>query len=106
MHVIAIRSPKKQGKKGQIDLDVVKRECGGRILITRNHKDFVDLAPIYDFGIISLSGLFLDKDETTKNETARLISKTITDHSLWSKNKAFLVTFDSKTQKPTIEDLE
>jgi hypothetical protein len=36
---------------------------GHRILVTKNTKDFIDFAPVYDFGIISLEGLnFIDRE--------------------------------------------
>ena len=91
-HTITIQVPKGQHKKGLSDDQIIKEKLGGRILITKNAKDFIAAAPIYDFGIISLEDLsFIDKDKSQKNKTAKMISKAITEFSLGSQ-KAFILT--------------
>jgi hypothetical protein len=75
------------------DPEIAKELLGGRILITKNSKDFIDLAPIYDYGIIGLEHVkFIDTAKDEKNTTAKLISKILTKGSLWSRLGAFLVT--------------
>jgi hypothetical protein len=64
-----------------------------RIVVTRNTKDFVEEAPIHEYGIVSLEGLkFIDPDPSfVKNQTARLISRAISEYHLWSKGARFLL---------------
>lgn len=74
------------------DPDIAKELLGGRILITKNSKDFLELAPIYDYGIIALENIkYVDPSKDAKNQTARLISKILMQGQLWSKLGAFLV---------------
>jgi hypothetical protein len=62
-----------------------------RIIVTRNSADFIHDAPIHDYGIISLANLpFVDSTpEYAKNKTAQMISKALSDYSLWSKGAKF-----------------
>ena len=76
-----------------MDKAIAKKLLGGRILITKNSKDFLKLAPIYDFGIIALENLkYIDPAKDDSNQTANLISDIISEASLWSRKGAFLVT--------------
>ena len=63
-HVVSVDTPKEQGKKGDPDMKIIKEKLGGRILVTGNPDDFVEFAPIYDFGIISLKGTFQKLNRT------------------------------------------
>jgi len=81
---------------GMADKAIAKKLLGGRILITKNSKDFIKLAPIYDFGIIALENLkYIDPSKDDSNETASLISDILSEAKLWSKREAFIVTVKS-----------
>jgi hypothetical protein len=64
-----------------------------RIIVTRNSADFIHDAPIHEYGVISLANLsFVDSNpEYAKNKTAQMISKALSDYSLWSKGAKFLL---------------
>jgi hypothetical protein len=64
-----------------------------RILVTRNAEDFVEEAPIHEYGIISLEKLkCIDSSPSfATNETARLISHEISAYGLWTKGATFLL---------------
>jgi hypothetical protein len=78
-----------------------------RIFVTKNPKDFVDLAPVYDFGIISVEKLsFIDRDpDFGNNKTAQLISRAIIDHELLSRARPFILTLGS-TGRHTLRPLQ
>lgn len=99
MHVITPEA-------GMADKAIAKKLLGGRILITKNSKDFLTLAPIYDFGIIALENLkYIDPSKEDSNQTAALISDILSEASLWGRRHAFIVTVkNDKTY--TIKDLE
>ena len=78
----------------------------GRILITKNPRDFIEHAPVYDFGIIALDKLkFVDPSpDLATNQTVRLINKALSQLSLFSRRTCFYCTLHD-TGKPTLEDL-
>jgi hypothetical protein len=91
---------------GMADRNIAKKLLGGRILITKNSKDFVKLAPIYDFGIIALENLkYIDPSKNDTNQTANLISGILSEANLWSRRGAFLVTIKNDMTY-TVRDLE
>lgn len=59
--------------KGMTDPQIKEELLAHRIIVTRNTKDFIDDAPIYDYGIIGLEGLpFVDSaPKLANNTTAR-----------------------------------
>ena len=65
--------------------DLVAAFASHRILITKNTKDFLQLAVEHEIGLISVEGVARD----TKN-LANAISKALREHSLWSTPKPFL----------------
>lgn len=79
--------------KGWDDTKIKKRLLGKRIIITKNTQDFLDDAPVYDYGIIGLEALpFIDPTPTyTKNETAKLISKAYGDFELHFEKTGFVL---------------
>jgi hypothetical protein len=79
-------------KPGMSDPDIAKAYLGGRILITKNSKDFIEFAPVYDFGIIALENVkYIDTAKDISNQTSKLISKILVRGKLWSRLGAFLV---------------
>jgi len=66
-------------KKGLPDEEIVKL-IEGDTIVTRNSKDFLDKAVIFDIDIVDMDSVkFLDKDNSINNITAKLISKVIRD---------------------------
>jgi len=80
-------------KSGTPDEEMLNDLLFGRIFVTRNTKDFLKYAPMFNIGIISLEGLdFIDDEkDPTKNRTTALISEAIMQYKLWSKNDGFLL---------------
>jgi hypothetical protein len=64
-----------------------------RILLTGNPRAFLEDAPIYEYGIVSLAKLkSIDADRSyTRNRTARLVSKSLSTYGLWAKGAKFLL---------------
>ncbi len=64
-----------------------------RMLVTRNTEDFLDDAPVLDYGIIGLDALpVIDPAAEYKtNRTAQLISKAILDYDLTSERCGFVL---------------
>jgi len=90
---------------GMSDKTIAKKLAVGRILITKNSKDFLRFAPMYDFGIIALENLkYIDPSKDDSNRTVSLISEIITDANLWSRSTAFIVTVKNDNTY-TIKDL-
>lgn len=81
-------------RKGTLDAQIKTELLPGRILVTKNTKDFKDEASSYEYGIISLDKLkFIDTEKSpAKNSTVALISKAIIKHNLWAKRHGFLLT--------------
>jgi hypothetical protein len=78
----------------------------GRILITKNPKDFIEYAPVYDFGIIALDKLkFIDPSpDNATNRTVRLINKALSQLNLFSRRTSFYCTlYDQRNAE--VEDL-
>lgn len=61
--------------------------------MTNNTKDFLDDAPLLDYGIIGLESLpFIDSaGEYADNSTAQMISKAISNFDLISKRTGFVL---------------
>lgn len=75
------------------DHAIAKKLLGGRILITKNSKDFIKLAPVYDYGIIALEKLkYIDASKDQDNKTANLISDIMIEARVWSRRSAFILT--------------
>ncbi len=70
-----------------------KRMLGHRLLVTRNTRDFLGDAPVYDFGIMGLEALpALDPHpEFEQNETARLISNAYCTFALRAERGAYVL---------------
>ena len=89
---------------GMADHKIAKKLLGGRILITKNSKDFLKLAPIYDFGIIALENLkYIDPSEDQSNVTANLISDIMMEANLWSKRTAFILSVKNNKTYTIVE---
>lgn len=75
------------------DEDIKASMMSHRILVTKNTKDFLKDAPIFEYGIISLEALkFIDSDMTyKKNSTARMISEAISEFNLVSERGGFVL---------------
>lgn len=84
-----VRVPKKTMSDDEIKEDLL----GNRVLVTKNTKDFIDDAPVYDYGIIALEGLkFIDPSPTYKtNTTARIISQAYRDFELHAERSGFVL---------------
>ena len=80
-------------KAGTSDDDIKSTLLPHRIFITKNTKDFIADASVFEYGIIALEHIdFIDKSRDQTNQTAaKLISKAIQDFSLWSKGHGFLL---------------
>lgn len=78
-----------------------------RILVTRNAKDYLEEAPIHEYGIVSLEKLtFIDPSPSfATNKTARLISQVISAYGLWAKGAKFLLELrdDGKHELTSLE---
>jgi len=79
--------------KGLDDAKIKKLLLGKRIIVTKNTKDFLDDAPVYDYGIIGLEALpFIDSSPSyAQNTTAKLISKAYREFELHSEKTGFLL---------------
>jgi hypothetical protein len=64
-----------------------------RILVTSNTKEFLEEAPIHEYGIVSLEKLtFIDPSPSfATNITAQMISQAISAYGLWTKGAKFLL---------------
>lgn len=51
-------------KKGMSDEDIKELMLDNAIFVTNNSKDFIDDAPIYNYGIIGLEAIFIDSATT------------------------------------------
>lgn len=93
--------------KGMEDANIAKMLLGGRILVTANPDDFIEQAPVFDFGIIALDKLkFIDKSQDgINNRTVKAINAAIIKHSLWSKSKAFKVTLNESGTDSSFEEI-
>lgn len=80
-------------EKGTPDSKIIDSLLSGRILITKNSKDFVNWASSFNFGIIALDHLnFIDAEPRgSKNQTAKRISEVLISHRLWSKRHGFIL---------------
>lgn len=78
---------------GTEDTLIIQNFLFHRILVTRNTRDFLEEAPIHEYGIISLEKLsFIDSSPAfSTNKTARLISQAISGYGLWAKGAKFLL---------------
>lgn len=71
------------------DADIAEQTVSGRILITNNSKDFVELAPEFEFGIIATEDVPNSKE--APDLLGRMISKALSDFDLWPKREAFIL---------------
>lgn len=60
---------------GMSDEDIVDLFCAGRIIITTNARDFIDLAPIYEFGIIEVTSRAMADPESVAKRISKEFSK-------------------------------
>jgi hypothetical protein len=92
---------------GTTDALIIQNYLFHRILVTKNTKDFLEQAPIHEYGIISLEGLsFVDASPSfAENKTARLISQAISKSKLWSRGAKFLLELrdDGKHRLSSLE---
>jgi hypothetical protein len=74
----------------------IKERLAKNIIITKNAKDFVGDASMYEYGIISLDKLkFIDPEPSPKkNKTVTLINAALKDFKLWSKGHGFIVVLN------------
>lgn len=86
-------------EKGMSDEKIAEIYASGRIIVTNNSADFLDLAVEFEFGIISTERFRL-KDASL----AIAVSRGIMKHSLWSKTGAFLAVVNSDGTM-TVKDL-
>jgi hypothetical protein len=65
----------------------------GRILVTRNTPDYLDDAPVLDYGIIGLDALPMvsTSDTYLGSATAKMISRAVTRHRLASRPPAWVI---------------
>ena len=79
--------------KGMKDPDIKRLLLEHRIIVTKNTADFLDDAPVFEYGIIGLEALsFIDPAKTYKeNQTVQLISKAISEFSLISGRPGFVL---------------
>ena len=64
-----------------------------RIIVTSNPADFIQDAPVYEYGVIALDRLsFIDPaPEYSKNKTVQFISRAMSEYGLWAKGAKFLL---------------
>ena len=67
-----------------------------RIIVTRNSADFIQDAPVHEYGVISLAHLsFVDPNpDYAKNKTAQMISKALSDYSLCRRGQSSSLSFE------------
>ena len=77
-----------------------------RIFVTNNPEDFILDAPAYEYGIIALNKLkFIDPSPTYRtNKTVQLISKAMSQYTLWVRGARFLLEL-REDGKHTLEEL-
>ena len=92
---------------GLEDSEIKKTLLGNRVLVTKNTKDFLDDAPVYDYGIIGLEALpFIDSEKTyADNKTAKMISQAYSHFNLHSKKHGFVLML-RENGKHVLRDLE
>lgn len=79
-------------EKGLDDAKIKKRMLGKRALVTRNTRDFLADAPVYDYGIIGLEAVAVDIAPTyAQSKTAQLISEAYSKFKLHSKRTGFVL---------------
>jgi hypothetical protein len=85
-------------RAGMDDSEIKTELLPGRILVTKNAKDFVYDASSYEYGIISLDKLrFIDPNpDPAKNKTVALISRALIDQELWHKRHGFILILSEK----------
>jgi hypothetical protein len=79
-----------QPHSGMKDPDIKKILLAHRIIVTKNTKDFLADAPVYDYGIIGLEAVDPAKDYKN-NKTAQMISTAISEHNLISNRSGFVL---------------
>lgn len=85
---------------GMTDDTIAEALASGRVLITNNSKDFLQLAIDFEFGIIAT-----EKGPADDASLAKAISSAITAHSLWAKKGAFVTTL-KKDGTSTFKELK
>ena len=63
----------------------------GRILVTRNVRDFENDVSSYEFGLIGVTTSFIDPEPGPANKTVKAISDAIQQHGLWALGRGFIV---------------
>lgn len=83
--------------KGLSDHEIKQNLLAHRMLVTNNTKDFLDDAPVLDYGIIGLEALrFVDPaSEYKDNKTAQMISKAVSDFDLVSERSGYVLMLRS-----------
>jgi len=79
--------------KGMDDFEIKKVMLAHRVIVTKNTRDFLEDAPVLDYGIIGLEALpFIDPAKDYKdNQTAQMISKAVSEFSLISERSGFVL---------------
>lgn len=80
-------------RKGMADFETKKALLSHRVLVTDSTKDFLDDAPVLDYGIIGIEALrFVDSSPIYReNHTAQLISKAVSEFNLISMRSGFVL---------------
>ena len=78
---------------GLDDEEIKESLLSFRIMVTKNPADFIDDAPVYEYGIIALNKLkAIDYAPSyRKNKTVQLISRAMSWYKLWAKGAKFLL---------------
>jgi hypothetical protein len=95
VHVIAV-------EPGTPDDKIIQTLLPHRVLVTRNLRDFILEAPVYEYGIISLEKLRFINPKTT----AQLISRVLSKRALWSKTKPWLLVFSADGKRSTFHYIQ
>ena len=92
--------------KGIPDEQIKHDLLSHRFLVTKNSKDFIEDAPVYDYGIISLEKLkFIDPSKESNNKTVRLISKAIIDYDIVAERTHFVLYLYPNRKHHLFKDL-
>jgi hypothetical protein len=86
--------------KGLDDHEIKKNILAHRMLVTNNTKDFLDDAPVLDYGIIGLEALgFIDSASNYKdNKIAQMISKAVSEFDLISERSGYVLMLKPNSQ--------
>ena len=66
---------------GMPDDTIIDLHCAGRIIVTTNAKDFTELAPVYEFGIIEVTSTAMADPARVAQQISKEFSRRSLRHS-------------------------